>query len=57
MRGERSDMLDADVAARMIERSSNSQLVAVPNAGHRVPGDNPVDFERAVREFLAGLKD
>ena len=57
VRGERSDMLDADVAARMIERNSNSQLVEVSNAGHRVPGDNPVGFEHAVREFLAGLKD
>jgi pimeloyl-ACP methyl ester carboxylesterase len=57
VRGERSNMLDADDAARMIERNSNSELVEIPDAGHRVPGDNPVDFERAVREFLAGLNE
>ena len=57
VRGERSDMLDADVAKRMIERNPNSRLIEVPGAGHRVPGDNPVAFESAVREFLADLKD
>jgi esterase len=57
VRGEHSNMLGADVAARMIERNSNSQLVEVSDAGHRVPGDNPVAFEQCLRAFLAGLKD
>jgi esterase len=57
VRGERSNMLGADVAARMIERNPNSRLIEIPGAGHRVPGDNPVAFEQGVREFLVGLKD
>ena len=52
VRGEQSDVLSSDVAQRMLERNRNSRLVEVPNAGHRVPGDNPVAFEEAVRAFL-----
>ncbi len=50
--GEQSDVLSSEVAQRMLERNGNSRLVEVPNAGHRVPGDNPVAFEEAVRAFL-----
>lgn len=52
IRGEQSDVLSSEVAERMLERNRNSRLVEVPNAGHRVPGDNPVAFEEAVRAFL-----
>ena len=52
IRGEQSDVLSSEVAQRMLERNGNSRLVEVPNAGHRVPGDNPVAFEEAVRAFL-----
>ena len=45
-------MLSSEVAERMLERNGNSRLVEVPQAGHRVPGDNPVAFEEAVRAFL-----
>ena len=53
VRGEHSRMLSRDVADRMVERNRNSRLVEVPNAGHRVPGDNPTGFEEALRTFLA----
>lgn len=52
VRGQQSDVLSQDVANRMLERNPNSRLVEVPNAGHRVPGDNPVAFEAAVLAFL-----
>ena len=55
VRGEKSDMLSRDVADRMVERNFNSRLVEVPNAGHRVPGDNPAAFEAALRDFLNEL--
>ena len=52
VRGEYSRMLSRDVADRMVQRNPNSQLIEVPKAGHRVPGDNPAAFEEAVRGFL-----
>ena len=52
VRGQNSDVLSREVAERMVERNANSRLVEVANAGHRVPGDNPVAFEEAVRAFL-----
>lgn len=55
VRGEHSNMLSSEVAGRMVERNPNSSFVEVPNAGHRVPGDNPVAFESGVRAFLDGL--
>ncbi len=52
VRGQQSDVLSSEVAERMLERNANSRLVEVANAGHRVPGDNPVAFEEAVLAFL-----
>ena len=52
IRGQQSDVLSQEVAERMLERNNNSRLVEIPNAGHRVPGDNPVAFEQALRGFL-----
>lgn len=55
VRGGNSNVLSRDVAARMVERNPISRLVEVPDAGHRVPGDNPVAFESAIREFFGSL--
>jgi pimeloyl-ACP methyl ester carboxylesterase len=55
VRGEHSNMLSREVAERMVGWNPNSRLIEVPKAGHRVPGDNPVAFEGAVRAFLDGL--
>lgn len=53
--GEDSDIVSHDVANQMINRISNSQLVSIPNAGHRVMGDNPVAFQSAINEFLSNI--
>ena len=52
VRGEQSDVLSAGAAERLQQMIPASRLVSIPRAGHLVPGDNPVDFIRAVREFL-----
>jgi pimeloyl-ACP methyl ester carboxylesterase len=52
VRGQQSNMLSGDVADKMVERNGNSRLIEIANAGHRVPGDNPPAFEKAVRSFL-----
>ena len=57
VRGANSSMLSREVADRMVERNRNSTLVEIPDAGHRVPGDNPVAFERALAEFFGSRAD
>jgi pimeloyl-ACP methyl ester carboxylesterase len=52
IRGARSDILDADVFERMAAIVPNSTAVTVPDAGHRVSGDNPIEFNRVLRDFL-----
>ena len=52
VRGASSDLLDPGVAQRMADMLSNVRLVEVPNAGHLVPGDNPLGFEEALTAFL-----
>ncbi len=39
----------------MLAAIPNSKLAVVPKAGHLVQGDNPLEFEKVVRQFLAGL--
>ena len=36
----------------MMNTLQDSQLVEVSKAGHLVQGDNPVEFDKVVREFL-----
>lgn len=52
VRGAESNILSRETATRMHHTVKNSQLVEVPNAGHLVPGDNPLAFEQVVRAFL-----
>ena len=52
IRGAESNILSPQTAAKMRDTLAASQLVEVPNAGHLVQGDNPVGFERVVRDFL-----
>jgi pimeloyl-ACP methyl ester carboxylesterase len=52
VRGAESNMLSAPTAAKMHRVLSDSRLAEVPKAGHLVQGDNPVAFERVVRDFL-----
>lgn len=52
VRGELSNIFAPATAQRMLDLIPNSRLVEVPNAGHLVQGDNPVEFEKVVRAFL-----
>ena len=52
VRGMETDVLSIDVAHRMLDIMPNAQLVEIPQAGHMVFEDNPVDFISAVRSFL-----
>jgi len=52
VRGGDSDILDKRIAEEMEKRLPSCRLVEIDKAGHRVPGDNPIAFEAAMREFL-----
>lgn len=52
VRGAESYILSEQTANKMSQTLANGQLVEVPKAGHLVQGDNPVEFERAIRAFL-----
>jgi esterase len=53
VRGAESDVLSRADAERLASRLPDARLVEVPDAGHTVQGDNPVDLARAVDEFAA----
>lgn len=53
IRGERSDLLDAEVARRMIAAMARAKLIEIAAAGHYVHRDQPRLFAEAVRRFLA----
>ena len=50
--GRNSKLVSPDIARRMVETVPGSSATYVPNASHRVPGDNPIGFIRAVKPFL-----
>lgn len=53
VRGAESDLLAVEVAQRMErELPGRATLAQVPEAGHLVPGDNPVAFEAELQRFL-----
>jgi len=52
VRGELSDILSRDVAARMASVMQDCRLVEVAGSGHPVPLDKPDAFLAAVRSFL-----
>ena len=52
VRGAESDVLTADIAAKMIDAQPRARLVEVPDAGHTVPGDQPAVFQQLLRDFL-----
>jgi pimeloyl-ACP methyl ester carboxylesterase len=52
VRGAESNILSAQTATKMCNTIKDGRLVEVPKAGHLVQGDNPVAFERVVRDFL-----
>ena len=56
VRGAGSRIFPEAVGKRMVETMRNARMITVENAGHRIPGDNPVAFERALADFLDGPK-
>jgi pimeloyl-ACP methyl ester carboxylesterase len=54
IRGDQSDILDPEIAARMIDTIPDARLVTVERSGHSVPLDSPDGFLAAARGFLRG---
>jgi len=52
IRGERSDILDAGVARRMVAAIPDAELVTIAGAGHYLHRDRPRLFSAAVGRFL-----
>lgn len=52
VRATETDILDLDVAHKMIETLPDGRLVEIDRAEHMVFEDNPEDFIAAIREFL-----
>lgn len=52
VRGGNSDILTSQTAKKIVAAVKSCSFAEVPNAGHLVQGDNPVAFEKAVRQFL-----
>jgi esterase len=52
IRATETDILDRDVADRMIETLADGRLVEIERAEHMAFEDNPEDFIAAVRDFL-----
>lgn len=57
IRGGRSDVVDHDGAAELLEVVEKARVVEVAEAGHMVAGDDNDVFVDAVRAFLAELRD
>ena len=54
LRGETSDILSAETAARMEAEREDARLVTIPNRGH-APLLTEATAIKAIREFLSGL--
>jgi pimeloyl-ACP methyl ester carboxylesterase len=54
VRGAQSDFLPRETCEHMARRQPLLRWAQVPDAGHYVHDDNPVEFLRLVSEFLAG---
>ena len=55
VRGGNSDIFADETMQQMKQVIPSCDIVTVPDAGHLVAGDNPVDFLAAVRNFYAAL--
>ena len=54
IRGEISDILSREIAARMVETIAKCRFAEVAGSGHSVPLDAPDGFLTASRDFLTG---
>ncbi|MEE8370190.1 MAG: alpha/beta hydrolase [Dehalococcoidia bacterium] len=57
VRATQSEVFPGETADKMIDMMPNAMQMAIGNSGHRVAGDNPLHFERAVRGFFDTLPD
>ena len=57
LRGESSDILDAETAREMARRIADCRLVTIPAAGHHIFLDNRDAFVEAVKDFLRLKED
>jgi non-heme chloroperoxidase len=55
IRGANSDVFNDNTMTRMQEAIPQCQIKTVPNAGHLVQGDNPVNFLEVYSQFLSEL--
>jgi pimeloyl-ACP methyl ester carboxylesterase len=53
VRGAESDVLSSELAQRVVVALPDGRIVEVPEAGHTVPGDRPIEFVEVVRLFLS----
>ena len=53
IRGAQSDLLNEEIAARVIQTIRSAELCTIAGAGHSVAGDQPDAFYAAVAPFLA----
>ena len=52
VKGGKSDILAASTLKKMSDVMMDAQSVTVEEAGHLVPGDNPIAFSKILLDFL-----
>ncbi len=52
IKGAESDRITPEGAKRMLSTIKQSEMVAIPAAGHSIPLDNPAGFNKAVGDWL-----
>jgi len=52
VKGGKSDILAESTLEKMSDVMANAQSVTVEEAGHLVPGDNPIEFTKILLKFL-----
>ena len=52
VRGGESKVFAEETGIAMVNLMANARMVTIEKAGHRVSGDNPVGFEKALVQFL-----
>jgi pimeloyl-ACP methyl ester carboxylesterase len=55
LRGEKSDILEKPVAAKMVKRAQHARLATIKSVGHAPSLDEP-DAQAAVLAFLGAIK-
>lgn len=53
LRGERSDVLPAELTAEMLARQPAARAVTVPGVGHGIPHEQPAVLASLIRAFIA----